>query len=40
MYMYCNETNETVLFTLLSRKTVTRKIKLGEFKSNQKYLAK
>ena len=38
--MYCKETNEIVLFTLLSGKTVSTKIKLGEFKSDQKYFAK
>lgn len=33
---YCNKPKQIVLFTLLSQKTVTRKMKLLEFKIDQK----
>ena len=37
--LYYKETNETVLFNFLLRKS-SRKVKLGEFKRDQEYFAK
>ena len=37
--MYCNETNEIVLFTLVSNRSELN-IKLGEFKVDQNYFTK
>ena len=38
--LYCNETNQVVLFTLLSRKTISRKFKVWRIKTGQKYFSK
>ena len=37
--LHYKETNQTVLFTFFLQKS-SRKVKLGEFKSDQKYFAK